>query len=105
MVDGDRGATRSEEKLRRRGRPRRRCYHHRADLVPCREEAEQAEQRDYLEPADLAATVDIEQAVQGKRLINAGNANVLIVQGSTDSSFIYMCSRCVPVIHSVNKKS
>jgi hypothetical protein len=72
-------------------------------------------ERDYLKPAGLAAVVDVKQDVQGKRLINASNANLLMVQGSTHSSFIYIvhaCSlhcrtsdRCAPVIHSVKMKS
>lgn len=57
---------------------------------PREAEAERAEQCDYLELADLAAAVDVEQAVLGERLINAGNTNVLMVQDSTHSSFIYM---------------
>lgn len=48
-----------------------------------RTDPERVEQRDYLEPAYLAAAVDDEQAIQGKRLINAGNTNVLMVQGSS----------------------
>lgn len=72
-------------------------------------------ERDYLKPASLAA-VDVKQDVQGKRLINASNANLLMVQGSTHSSFIYIivhaCSlhcrtsdRCAPLIHSMKMKS